>query len=103
MSLDLKKRASRTVLGVVTADLVLFFSNSQVSSHYALAKVRPVALAFGSLLIVIGVLAQIWAGRDARRRVLRQVAYEITLVSSIPYGLMLLVAAERLMFFQKLP
>jgi hypothetical protein len=99
----LNKKRVETVIGVVAVDLILFFSNGQFSSHYANARVRPIAIVLGPLLVALGILAQVLPGRDARCGALRRLAYGLTLISAMVYGLVLLVAGQRLMFFQRLP
>jgi membrane protease YdiL (CAAX protease family) len=92
-----KKRATLTVIGVVIADLILFSTNAQFASHYANSSVKPRTLAFGLLLIVLGLLAQLWATRDPNRKALGHFAYGLTLVCSVPYGLILLIAVRKIL------
>lgn len=86
-----KKRVTLIIVGVFAIDLWLSSLGGRASLQRAVMTVPPIALALGPLLILFGVWGQLWARRRPKLRSLGLLAYGLTLIWSLSFGLILLL------------
>jgi len=90
-----KTKITLTVIAVILVDLWLFFAPGPEIAQHAARTVPGVAIILGPFLIATGVATQLWMRGKHEYRYMNLLAYGLTLIWSMSYGFIVLIALSR--------